>query len=117
MGRKAKYEFQLADGRFIGYGFKKAKGHFTAVFRHPTEDKYVQHSTGVEVPKKWKPHQDVPNDARIAAAKAVVKWYNPTMPDFLVSVFFEYTQKDSNTMRMCLENLHSVTGAAQNPAH
>ncbi|WP_439626823.1 tyrosine-type recombinase/integrase [Gemmata sp.] len=95
MGRKAKYQFTIQGGKIVGYNFKANKGHFTAVFKHPTEDeKYVQHSTGVEVPKGWQPWKDVPADIHTEVAKAVVKWYSPTLPPDPKTATWEAAMKD-----------------------
>src|SRR5262249_6846074 len=45
---------------------------------HPTNPgKYLEFSTGVEVPRHWTPEKDPPPDAFTAAAKLVVKHYLP----------------------------------------
>lgn len=80
MARRAKYPFTLPDQRIVGYGFVNQKGILAVQFRHPTEPKYVQVSTGIEVPAKWYPGANVPEEALRKAAQAVLKWYQPTIP-------------------------------------
>ena len=49
-GRKSEDSFELRDGRQVGYSLKerqtKSGKVFRVVFRHPTEDKYMELSTG-----------------------------------------------------------------------
>ncbi|OWK46486.1 tyrosine-type recombinase/integrase [Fimbriiglobus ruber] len=81
MGRQAKFTFPLQDGRQVGASFKVRGGYLRVQFPHPSEaGKYVEASTGIEVPKGWVKSRNPPNDVFTAAAKIILKVYSPTLP-------------------------------------
>jgi hypothetical protein len=78
MGRRATWRTPLPDGKLVGYGFKVRGGIFRVQFRHPTNPtKYMELSTGVEVPRNWTPERDPPPDAFTQAAKLIAEHHLP----------------------------------------
>jgi integrase len=81
MGRPAKTQFSLPDGRVVGCGFKIRNGIVRIQFPHPTQPgKYSELSTGIAVPKGFdSKKKNYPNDAYTEAAKLILKAYVPTI--------------------------------------
>src|SRR4051812_684472 len=80
MGRTARYYTTTPNGINVGYGFKSKGGFFRVQFKHPTENRYIDPSTGVPVPPKWTPDRSPPREATEAAPTVIAAAYT-TPPD------------------------------------
>jgi len=77
MGRQSTYQTTLATGKIVGYSVKARHGTFKVKFKDAS-GKYIEPSTGVEVPKTWTPDKDPPNTFFVEAAKVIVKAFTNT---------------------------------------
>lgn len=80
MGRHARFSFPLSTGQVVGASFKSRGRYIRVQFPHPTENKFIEVTTGVPTPKGWTSVRNPPADAMTAAAKLILKHYAPILP-------------------------------------
>lgn len=78
LGRRARYNIALDDGREIGYSLKVRGGYFRVQFPHPTENKHLEAATGVAVPKGWSKQKAPPTGLSSEADRVIKAAYSNT---------------------------------------
>lgn len=80
MARHGRFPFTLPDGRTIRGNFKIRGRYFKVSFPHPTQPaKYIETSTGIEVPKGFDRKKNPPADWFTESAGIIATAYAPTL--------------------------------------